>query len=282
MADIKNRMIANSESKHSIAPMANAFIAGQNGPVTDLSTVALNTSYTSRNVVCKILEFPEWVESMPEPEYWKRAIKTFFETHTQIDGLNKALTAEFAETLIGGGGQRQFELTDVKEEQSDITHTGPDSYNLGYQNMLSAWIRYGMMDPIAKVPLASVIDDSVTEQLLSFYSMTALYYEMDPLQKYPLRAWICTNMAPRLNGPDGARRQLDAPGEKNELAIQMTSLQQTGFGALQAAKQEIDRHNRLGLNTFTRQAFITEPDPDVEATKVGYNATAEQAANSQI
>lgn len=283
MASLKDRLVDPALAANSLAPKVNALKGGQMGPMINQGRYIQNAHQIRRsNIICKVIEFPKWVESMENPKPFREAIKTFFEVHTKIDGLNKALTVEFAETNIGGAGHRQYDLTKVREEQSDITHSTPDKYGYVYRDMLSFWIRYGMEDPNVQRPLVAVIDDDVTDALPDLYCGTNLYFEPDPLHRKVLNAWLCTNMAPRLNGPDEGRKDLEAAGETVELSIGFTSLQQTNFGVVQYAQEFLDDLNRNGLNPITRKAFVTEVDADVKSTAGGYFEQADELSKEQL
>lgn len=282
MAELKDRMMDDNFGIHSTAPMVNALEGGQMGPLVNQGKYIQNAHYIKKNVIVRVIEFPRWVQYMEAPDVFRRAIKTFFEVHSKVDGLNKALTAEFAETAIGAAGHRQFDLTKVSEEQSEITHTVTEKYGQVYKTLLDFWMRYGMQDPAAQVPLVSILSDEVTDALPDLYCATVLYYEPDPLHRHVQNAWLCTNMAPRLNGPDDGRKDLEAPGETVEMGIGFTSLQQCSYGVKLFAQEDLDRLNRTGLNPLTRKSFATSIDADVEATKAGYHDYADAAATEQL
>lgn len=257
-------------AKGTIAPMANAFEAGQNGALLKLGKYVQSSNYVSKSVLPFVIEFPRWVEFMPDPDIYRRAIKSWFEVVSRVEGLNKTLTAEFTETEIGSSGIRQFDVSRVIEQQSDITHSGTDKYGQPYKQLFSVWLRYGMFDPETRVPLISVINDSVTDHMADMYCASILYVEPDPLMKYPQNAWLCTNMAPRSNGIDEGSKDLTQGGQTKELSIQMTSMQQTTYGVLQFAQTILDQMNRQGLNTYNRPAFLQDIDADVKATTGGF------------
>ncbi len=282
MSRITERIIdRNSDfAKGTMSPMAKTFEAGQNGAMLKLGKYALSTNYVSKPVIPVVVEFPRWVEFMPDPDEYRRAIKSWFEVVSRVDGLNKTLSAEFAETEIGSSGVRQFDVTRVIEQQSDITHTGVDKYGQPYKHLFSIWLRYGMFDPETRVPLISIINDNVTDHLADMYCATILYIEPDPLMKDPQNAWLCTNMAPRSNGVDEGSKDLTTAGQTKELAIQMTSMQQTTYGVLQFAKTVLDQMNRGNLNPYVRPAFVNEIDADVKATAGGFFEGIDEAATA--
>lgn len=291
MAKLTDRLFAKDSAmmnptgdsgKGLVSPMVNGFVGGQNGPLTDNGRYVQNASYVRRPLICRVVEYPLWTKYMPDPLPWRTGIKTFFEVQTKIDGLNKALTAEFTEQEIGRTGKRQFDISKVSEAQSDITHSMQDKYGQPYKQLLSVWMRYGMMDPESGVPLISIINEEVPDHLPDMYSATVLYFEPDPLLRYVQNAWLQTNMAPRGNGTDEGSKDLSAGGQTSEMSIGFTSLQQTGYGVIAFAQAELDKMNRGGLNPLTRKAFIEDIDQDVEATKGGFNDQAEELASQQM
>lgn len=265
-----------------VAPMVNGFVGGQNGPLTDNGRYVQNASYVKRQLICRVVEFPLWTKYMPDPQPWRTGIKTFFEVQSKIDGLQKGLTAEFTEQEIGRTGKRQFDISKVTEAQSDINHSLTDKYGQPYKQLLSVWMRYGMMDPETGIPLISVINEEVPDLLPDMYSATVLYFEPDPLYRYVQNAWLQTNMAPRGNGQDEGSKDLTAGGQTSEMSIGFTSLQQTGYGVVAFAQSELDKMNREGLNPLTRKAFIEAVDQDVEATKGGYYDQSEDLKAQQM
>jgi len=282
MATLSERLIDSNFTTQATSPMVNAFAGGQMGPLVNQGRYVQNAHYVKRNVLVRVVEFPKWIDYMPKPDVFRQAIKTFFEVHTKVDGLNKALTAEFAETNIGAGGHKQYDLTNVIEAQSEIVHTATEKYGQVYKTLLDFWLRYGMQDPVAKIPLISVISDEVTDALPDMYCATVLYSEPDPLHKYVQNAWLVTNMAPRLNGPDEGRKDLSAAGETVEMAIGFTGLQQTSYGVKTFAQDLLNDLDRSGLNPMTRKAFMTAIDADVSATAGGYFEDATDLKSEQV
>lgn len=282
MADLRDRVLTEGLTSLSTAPMVNAMLGGQMGPLINQGRYVDNANYISQSTIVKVVDFPRWVDVMPKPEVFRRAIKNFFEVQSKVDGLNKALTADFVDTAVGGAGHRQYDLSNTLEAQSDITHTVTDKYGRVFGTLFEFWIRYGMRDPVARRPLITLISDDVTDLLPDWYCATVLYFEPDPTQQFVTKAWLCTNMAPRLNGPDEGYKDLERAGEVNELAIGFTSLQECSFGVVQMAQDQLDAMNKSGLNPMTRQPGFSEIDADVAATATGWDDAADALANEQL
>ena len=263
-------------------PMVDAFVGGQNGPVLNIGRYINNAAYVSRPVIARLVEYPRWVDYMPNPEVFRRAIKNWFEVQTKIDGLQKGIQVDFVEQEIGAAGHRQFDVNKATITQSDVTHSCMDKVGLPFQNLMTIWIRYGMVDPESQLPLIHTVSDSIGDHLPDMWSATVLYFEPDIRMKSVQKAWLMTNMGPRNNGPDEARRDLQAGGSPLELSIPFTGLQDTSIGVQNFAQSELSKMSRKGLNPLTRTAFVTAIDADVAAIATGYFDRATAAASSQV
>lgn len=285
MAGVRDRLLDTSNGfvkDTRLTPVVDAFIGGQNGPMLNIGKYINNAAYVSRNVICKVVNFPRWVDYMPNPETFRVAIKNFFEIQTKIDGLQKGITVDFVEQEIGSAGHRQFDVNKSTIQQSEVTHSLMDKYGLPFQNLMTIWIRYGMIDPEAMIPLIHTLRDDIGDHLPDMWSADVLYLEPDIRQRSVQKAWLMTNVGPRNNGQDEARRDLQSAGQPLELSIPMTGLQDTSLGVMQFAQNELNKMNRGGLNAMTRRAFVEKIDQDVAATAGGYFERAADAAKEQV
>ena len=264
------------------APVVDAFVGGQNGPTLNLGRYINNSAYVSRPVIARVVEFPRWVDYMPNPEIFRRAIKNWFEVQTKIDGLQKGIQVDFVEQEIGPAGHRQFDVNKSTITQSDITHSAMDKAGLPFQNLHTIWIRYGMVDPESMIPLVHLLRDDIGDHLPDMWSATVLYFEPDMRQRAVQKAWLMTNMGPRNNGPDEGRRDLQSGGSPLELSIPYTGLQDTSIGVHNFATSELKKLARRGLNPLTRQAYVSSIDADVAGTAAGYFERADAAQKEQV
>lgn len=285
MAQLKDRLIDGSSAflaTTSVTPVVNPWVGGQNGPLLNLGRYVNNAAHISRPTIARVVEFPRWVDLMPDPKPFRLAIKSMIEVQSKIDGLQKGITAEFNEQEIGPAGHKQFDFTKSTIAQSDVTLALVDKYGLPYQNLLAFWIRYGMGDPEALLPLITTIRDDVSDALPDLWSATVLFFEPDPRMQTVQKAWLMTNFGPRNNGTDESRRDLTSAGTATELSIPFTGLQDTSFGVMEFAQTELDKLTRSGLNPMTRKAFIDKIDATVAATAGGYFERAKDAESQQI
>lgn len=281
---IQDRLIAPTTgfSLGGVQDMVNPFSAGQNGPVGQVGKYVNNAHHLRRNVIARVMQFPRWIEYMPNPAIWRQAIKTFIEVHTNITGLDKGLTAEYVETQQGRSNRMHYDAGNVVEAQSSITHTTPDKFGKVYQTMLTGWLRLGVCDPETGHPGIAAINPNVPDHLPDMYSMTVLYFEPDAYQRKVVSAWYQTNMAPRSNGPDIGERDLNTGPQVNELSIDFTSQQDTSWGAIQLAQAELTRMKLYGLRPMERKAWMDRVNADVDATAGGYMNVASELESNRV
>ncbi|QXO09709.1 hypothetical protein pEaSNUABM11_00285 [Erwinia phage pEa_SNUABM_11] len=268
--------------------MVNPFSSGQNGPVGQVGKFVTNAHRLRRNVIARVMEFPKWVDYMPNPAIWRQAIKSFIEVHSTISGLDKTLSHEAVQTQQGRNNRIQYEAGMVTEAISSVTHTSPDKHGKVFQNMLWAWLMYGIMDKDTGHPGIVAINNNVPDFLPDMYSMTVLYIEPDAYQRKAQNAFWLTNMIPEAAGQDTGDRDPNTGPQTNELSITFTSQQWTGWGAMQAADLELERMKLYGLRPYSRKLWLTPSqqtdgiNPDVNATAGGYRTVSDEFMTNQL
>lgn len=268
--------------------MVNPFNSGQNGPVGQVGKFVTNAHRLRRNVIARVMEFPKWVDYMPNPAIWRQAIKSFIEVHSTISGLDKTLSHEAVQTQQGRNNRIQYEAGMVTEAISSVTHTTPDKHGKVFQNMLWAWLTYGIMDKDTGHPGIAAINNNVPDFLPDMYSMTVLYIEPDAYQRKAQNAFWLTNMIPEAAGQDTGDRDPNTGPQTNELSITFTSQQWTGWGAMQAADLELERMKLYGLRPYARKLWLTPSqqtdgiNPDVNATSGGYRTVSDEFMTNQL
>lgn len=256
------------------APAVNLTMGGQMGPMTDLRHYVNNSAYIPCNLIALLLEAPTGFRYLPEPELYYRTLKAMVEMlPTTIEGFNAQLDVEYSETVVGGGGQRQEDISKVTQQQPTPTFVWPDKYGKPISRMLRSWITDLIQNPYTGY--AGVISRTrqLDDLLPDFSSMTCLFFEPDPTHTKVNEAWLCTNMKPKTSGPIEGRRDQNSGGQPVELSIEFTSLAQTGYGVMQLAQQHLDRMVLTGLNPNIQPAFISGATADVQAAGeyTGYN-----------
>jgi len=184
-----------------------------------------NQAYVQRNIIPVVIRAPKFFNYMPEPEKWIEAYKALMELHPlTITGLTSGLTVDVDTHAVGGAGEEQEEVTNVKRAKSVVSTTFKEKANKAITKYLDAYIRYGIMDPDTKKPLVADLIDSIDAiggmYTADFYTGTVLYVEPDVTQKYVVDSWLCTNLFPKSNGERTGKRDIHNAGEAPELTIE--------------------------------------------------------------
>jgi len=253
---------------------------GQHGYAPNLTEWVSNQAYIRRNLICILLEAPGFFQLMPDSSIWIQSLKSLVELHARsIEGFNAALTVEFAEHPVGGAGEMQQEVTDVKRARTEPVFNFVEKYGRPIQTFLEMWIRYGMMDPDAKIAMAGTLTSSntatrsgqtlnaaggrPTDLLADWSTMTCLFIEPDNLHRSVVKSWITTNMMPKETGPIEGKRDLTTASDLLELSIPFTGISQYGLGVNNLAQAILNQINITNAVPFLHKAFITKGDTNV-------------------
>lgn len=265
-------------------PILDLQYGGQNAWSPNLVEWESNQAYVSRPLHCILLEAPRMFKVMPNSEKWISSLKALFELHCYaIDGFNAEIKVETDSHNVGGGGEKQFEVTNVTREASTPKFTFIEKYGRPIQTFLDYWIRYGLMDPETKFALLSTLGNAqVKDMLADWYSATCIFIQPDPLHKSVDRAWLTTNMFPTGSGTQTAKRDLKSGQEILTLDIEFPGLSQVGLGVNKLAQQILDQINITNADPFMRPAFAKGISADVQAAKYGYENLAETIGREAV
>lgn len=234
MARIKDSVLNKNSVYAGHSPALNLKYGGQQGYMPRIGTIAEdgktyeewinNHAYVSRNIIPIVIRTPKFFEHMPDTTKWIASFKALIELHPQaITGLTSGLTVDVDEHAVGGGGEMQEEITDVKRARSTVNTTYKEKAGKAIGKFFDVFIRYGMMDPDTKKPLVSKFIDDIGDigglYTPDFYTATVLFIEPDITQKVVVDAWLCTNMFPKSNGERTGKRDIKSAGEAPELSI---------------------------------------------------------------
>ena len=274
MARLQDTLLENKAfSRGRTAYMVDPRNGGQHGYAPDLRSWISNAAYVQHHTFCILLEAPRFFRFMNEQDVHVGTLRAMLELHSRsIEGLNSTVTAEFAGTPVGGAGEEQEELVDMKRAPSKPVHTLHEKAGRPFQNFLEFWMTYGGMDPASKVAnVGTLAGNRPTDMLPDEYTATCLYIEPDPLHRKVMKSWLCTNMFPRSTGDITGRRDLTSAMPLLELGVEFTALTQIGLGVDTLAQKIMDTINVTNANPNLRAAFIQEIHADVAKVK-GYQA----------
>lgn len=264
--------------------MTDLTYGGQNGLAPNIAEWVSNKAYVRRQLVCVLLEAPRFFQSMPEPDKWVQTLKALFELHVKtIDGFNAELTAETAEHNVGGGGEMQQEVTDMKRARTEPAMTWIEKEGMPISTFFYQWMTYGLMDPDSKFALVGTLDaNRPSDMLPDWYAATALFFEPDVTHRRVVKSWITTNMWPLNSGENIGKRDLTAASDVLELNIKFAGISQFNLGSNVFAQKILDSINITNANPYLRPAFIQGYSSDVQAASIGYSQRAADLGSNAI
>lgn len=267
-------------------PMLDLQYGGQNGYAPNLVEWVSNQSYVRRNLVCLLIEAPRGFQYMPDPDFWVRALKAMVERHARtIDGFSSGLEVAVAETAVSGGGEMQQDPTNVTRARSNPSFSFVDKYGRPIQNFVHEWITNLIGDPDSKVPNIATIETVRPSDLLAdMYAATMLFFEPDPTHSTVVKAWLTTNMYPRMTGDITGKRDLTSDGETSEFTVDFTGVSQSTLGVRAFAQALLNNINLTNANPYLQPAFMQNLDPNVEgeAGGIGYKEQAEELGATAV
>ncbi len=271
-------------SRGSAAPMLNPVYGGQMGFGPDLREWVNNAAYVQRHMFPILMEAPRFFNRFDDGQVWTNILRAMIELHPRsIEGLQMGLTAEFDETPVGGAGEMQEEVIDMKRERSTPTFVWHEKYGRPFFKFLEYWMTYGMMDPASKVAnIGTMANNRPDDMLPDQYAMTVLFIEPDPLHRKVMKSWLCTNMMPKATGESTGRRDLTTAMSLQEMSIEFTALTQVGLGVDTMAQKILDTINISNANPQMRAAFLQEISKDVAAAPKGYQPQVSEFGQTAI
>ncbi len=175
-----------------------------------------NAAHISRNVIPFVLEVPKFFDFFDTPKDWVETFIAIFEIHPEtIDGLDATLTVEKDQHNIGGGGQVQHEITNVKRTETSVKYTIREKDGKPINRFLDLYIRYGIMDPDVKKPLITLMSKFEKKILYTpdYYTFSTLFVEPDITHTRVVEAYLIVNQSPNTAGTVTSKKDLQAAGE---------------------------------------------------------------------
>lgn len=290
MARLKDAVLDKEKLYAGINPTANLSFGGQQGYMPKIGTIAedgkvyeewiSNHAYVSKNIIPIVIRTPKFFELMEDKDKWIDTFKALIELHPEtITGLTSGLTVEFDEHAVGGGGEMQEEVTDVKRARSTLNTTYKEKANKAITKYFDIFIRYGMMDPDTKKPLVSNLIKNIDEvggiYTPDFYTGTVLFIEPDTTQKVVVDAWLRTNMAPKSNGERTGKRDMKTAGNTVDISIDWSGITMNNEAVLKLAQTTLNGLSILSKVPDVDMVAPTAPDgglaADVSKSNIGYN-----------
>lgn len=267
------------------APIVDVGVGGTGnfGYAPDLTQWVSNAAHIKHNVICVLIEAPKGFQTMPDGAKWVGTLRELVESSAQtIEGLAAGLEVQVAETPVGGAGEMQEDVTNVTRARTQVTFKWPEKYGRAIGFFFEAWITNLIMDPQTKYPNAATMSQAPADLLPDYFAATMLFIEPDPTGRKVVQAWLGTNMFPKSNGENTARKDQTAEMESVTHDIQFTGVYQYGRGVDTFAQQILDSMALTGANPENRNAFISAIDPNVSAARAGYANSIQTVANGSL
>lgn len=265
-------------------PMLDPTFGGQMGYSPVLTEWVSNQAYVRRNLIPILLEAPRFFQLMPDPQKWVDTLRSIVELHCRtIEGLNAGLKVEFDEHPVGGAGEMQQEITDVKRDRSEPVFTFVEKYGRPIGNFFYQWITYGMMDPDSKFALINTVEGTRPDDMLAdWYTMSVAFIEPDPQHRRAVNTWVVANMMPKGTGDIIGKRDLTSASEVTTLNIEFTGIAQYNLGTNLFGQQLLDQINMTNSNPYLRPTFIESIDADVDSASHGYRNGVETLGTAAV
>lgn len=269
---------------HASENMMNLAQAGTFVTAPDLANLAANTPYVSRNLIAILLEAPRFFRYAANQNQLIGSLKALIEKHCRtIDGLNRTVTAEFADAPVGGAGEVISAVSNVTRATSRPSLGAWELQGRTIQHFLEWWILYGLGDPNTKVPLI-VSDGMVRPEHYNqtFAGCTVLFIEPDPTMQDVVSAYLCTNMQPTTTGDWSNRKDVAQIGQNLDLTIEFTALTDTSAGVKMYAREILQSMDLGGLNPYDMQQWSERINADVLRSKNGLVDQLAEGASNRI
>lgn len=257
---------------------------GQMGYANNLTEWVSNAAYVRRHTFPILIASPSFFQASVYSQKLTDQLRALIERHSiRIEGLNSSLRVEHAETPVGGAGEVQEEVTDVKREKSTPNHSFFERYGRPIQNFIEWWITFGLMDPDTKIANVGTLASGAPDDMLpDRYTMTTLYIEPDAVHGKVAKSWLCANMMPKGTGDIIGSADRQSAMNLQELSIEFTSITQHSNGVDYWAQQILDTIKITDANPYMRDAFYKEVTADVQAANTGYAKSVSDVRDAAI
>jgi len=268
---------------NSVAQMMNLANGGQLGWAPEYTEIINSAAYIRKNAVLLVVSAPSGFDFLENPDYWRASMRALFELHPKVvEGLAKGLEVEYVETPVGAAGEMQEHASDVKRARTQLSVTWDEKDGMPISNFLEGWITELIMDPNTKVANVMTRANRPTDLLPDVQGATFLVYEPNVQHTAPLKAWLGTNIMPKNNGENIARRDTQAAAELTTYTIPFTGVWQVGTGVLALAQKVMSAINLTGADPNNRPAFVDGIDANILTGKKSYENNVETLGSTAV
>lgn len=247
------------------APIEDPRYGGMSGWQGDIKDYLSQYPYTSGQIIYMMLRGPTGPSLLNDGGLIVGSIKSLLEVGShRIEGIRRSLQPTVEGYAVGGGGQEYHYPTDLKEDQSEPTHTMYDRLNGCVSRLWEYYYRMFIMDQKTKAPGIISLGIRPEKILPDFYSWVGIYIEPDITQTKCVDAIMIVNQFPKTMPTIEHRRDMTAGREIREISITLAGMQDTSFGTLAIGQMLLDRINYTGSNPQMQNAPLDDIDADIK------------------
>lgn len=259
---------------------------GQFGIIANPKRWAANKPAVTQHVIGRVLTSPRGFNDLPEPKYWHEAWKALIEKHARtVDGLDQTITTENVEMAFGRDGNMVEVASKTTMAKSSLSIGITDLEGYPMQHFVSGWIRMLVKNPQTGYPDVITLrqDARPTDFLLDYNAGSVLWYEPDPLFRYPVRAWLQVNARPNDTLPIKSRADnTGGAGELVEGDIPFTGIYFVSKGVYQLAKKLMQATPMYGISPIVAPSIIDDVAADIGSSFTGSNDDLLRAQNESL
>ncbi len=258
-------------------------IGGQNGAMSNPANWNSAAYYTRQKLHQVLIQAPRALQFLPDGENLKKQLKAAIETHPRsISGLNKSLTVETNDTIIGNDGQVFAVPVNVNREPSAPNLVWDEMQGKPITGLFRRIIVDLIMDPQTNKPgilkYQSYTDAGRPELLPADYTMVVLFIEPNNSMTGVVDAYLCANMFP-LGITDEATKEMGGANEQLEVAVDFAAWTQIGDMVDQMAKAYLDSITVTGYAPSALAPFVADIEPTLRDDALGPNGSYSNQVN---
>lgn len=274
-----------SFAKGAYTPVVDPRMGQQMGFMPNFRELPSNTPYTRKSMIAILVQHPLFMDYLDGGQILKDTLKVLVEEHPlSIEGINLTITPEFAETPVGGAGQKLKIIQNMTQAESSPSFSYQEKYGKVITRFYTYWQRTAMMNPETKFPeiLHMAVSDMPEEILENFMSMSMLFIEPDPTHRYVVEAALLSNMMPSSGIPREMVRNLPEGDTALTFSMEFTAVTESTNAVFEFAQDVLNTISLTGVSPNNRPAAFDSIHADILAANRGYKESIEEAARNAV
>jgi hypothetical protein len=284
--DLVNRLLGKQGfAKNALTPVVDPRMGAQFGFMPNFRELPSNTPYTRKPMIPIVVQGPKAFDYLDGGQLIKDTLKVLMEEHPlSIEGINLTMTPEFAETAVGGAGQKLKIISNMMLAESAPSFSYQEKYGKVLTRFFTFWHKVCMMNPETKFPdiLSMAVSGMPEEILEDFMSMTMLFIEPDPTHRYVVEAALISNMMPSSGIPRELVRNLPEGDQALQFSMEFTGVTESTDAVFAFAQEVLSSISLTGVSPNNRPAAMDAIHADYLASTRGYKESIAAAAAASV